>query len=510
MAAQDPRLTNPVADTVYVTYNIQASQGVAAASAASAESQYVAARVVPLATGDGAAGNLPLRPGETPEAAAARYRKVPGVWLQPRGSPCAAGPAAGPPPAVQPASRTRQAYSGLPGAGECSYSALILWCLPMHAAASLCATQTRSSLPRVLLNKHPAAAPAPANLLPPCRAPAGVLSAAPELWAFAQDASGDDGVAASDTSAASPFTYYVPTGNKKWDESWAMVKTSVGYVWGRGVGGRSVDTAPSKDGDETRVCIIGEQRGHDACGRASCCCWPQRRARMAPSLHPRPRRRPSGNPARLRSMAGCASQQPAPGRPHLASPQSPPPPTTHLPPASALPPALPRRCPAADSGVDCEHPELKPMCADGAAFVHNRAPQLGLQYAQDESGHGTYMAGLVAAAANDKGMAGMLYKGVRRRRRRRRRCWQAERSLCPRPPLPRAAPPDSPTRFLRATTAMHAAAHRPHTHIATRRAPPSPVRIVCVQVHGWGRRGLHQQRAAVPQVVHLEERRTVK
>ncbi|EFN55744.1 hypothetical protein CHLNCDRAFT_134082 [Chlorella variabilis] len=225
VAAQDPRLTNPVADTVYVTYNIQASQGVAAASAASAESQYVAARVVPLATGDGAAGNLPLRPGETPEAAAARYRKVPGV-----------------------------------------------------------------------------------------------LSAAPELWAFAQDASGDDGVAASDTSAASPFPYYAPTGNKKWDESWAMVKTSVGYVWGRGVGGRSVDTAPSKDGDETRVCII-------------------------------------------------------------------------------------------DSGVDCEHPELKPMCADGAAFVHNRAPQLGLQYAQDESGHGTYMAGLVAAAANDKGMAGMLYKG---------------------------------------------------------------------------------------------------
>lgn len=143
VAAQDPRLTNPVADTVYVTYNIQASQGVAAASAASAESQYVAARVVPLATGDGAAGNLPLRPGETPEAAAARYRKVPGVWLQPRGSPCAAGPAAGPPPAVQPASRTRQAYTGLPGAGECSYSALILWCLPMHAAASLCATQPR-------------------------------------------------------------------------------------------------------------------------------------------------------------------------------------------------------------------------------------------------------------------------------------------------------------------------------------------------------------------------------
>jgi subtilisin family serine protease len=65
--------------------------------------------------------------------------------------------------------------------------------------------------------------------------------------------------------------------------------------------------------------------------------------------------------------------------------------------------------------VDCGHPDLAGLCTDGAAFLPGQAGRYGLQYALDSNGHGTYMAGMVAASGtNNRGVAGVLYRGVRR------------------------------------------------------------------------------------------------
>lgn len=54
-----------------------------------------------------------------------------------------------------------------------------------------------------------------------------------------------------------------------------------------------------------------------------------------------------------------------------------------------------------DSGVDCAHPDLAPNCAKGYnAFDPKAAPD-------DDNGHGTHVAGIIAGARNGSGMAGM-------------------------------------------------------------------------------------------------------
>lgn len=54
-----------------------------------------------------------------------------------------------------------------------------------------------------------------------------------------------------------------------------------------------------------------------------------------------------------------------------------------------------------DSGVDCSHPDLAPNCAGGYnAFNPKAAPD-------DDHGHGTHVAGIIAGARNGSGMAGM-------------------------------------------------------------------------------------------------------
>jgi subtilisin family serine protease len=66
-----------------------------------------------------------------------------------------------------------------------------------------------------------------------------------------------------------------------------------------------------------------------------------------------------------------------------------------------------------DTGVDCGHPDLAGLCTDGAAFLPGQAGRYGLQYALDSNGHGTYMAGMVAASGtNNRGVAGVLYRGA--------------------------------------------------------------------------------------------------
>lgn len=58
-----------------------------------------------------------------------------------------------------------------------------------------------------------------------------------------------------------------------------------------------------------------------------------------------------------------------------------------------------------DTGVDLEHPELKPNLVQGYDFL-NDDPQ-----AEDDSGHGTHAAGIIAAAANNGvGIAGMCWR----------------------------------------------------------------------------------------------------
>jgi subtilisin family serine protease len=65
----------------------------------------------------------------------------------------------------------------------------------------------------------------------------------------------------------------------------------------------------------------------------------------------------------------------------------------------------------ADSGVDCSHPDLADMCVDEAMFVGG-SRAFGPGAARDEAGHGTHMAGLIAASGNGKGTVGVLRDGV--------------------------------------------------------------------------------------------------
>ncbi|KAL4858995.1 Subtilisin BL [Chlorella vulgaris] len=64
-----------------------------------------------------------------------------------------------------------------------------------------------------------------------------------------------------------------------------------------------------------------------------------------------------------------------------------------------------------DSGVDCSHPDLADMCVDEAMFVGG-SRAFGPGAARDEAGHGTHMAGLIAASGNGKGTVGVLRDGA--------------------------------------------------------------------------------------------------
>ncbi|TDF93600.1 peptidase S8 [Paenibacillus piri] len=58
-----------------------------------------------------------------------------------------------------------------------------------------------------------------------------------------------------------------------------------------------------------------------------------------------------------------------------------------------------------DTGVDLEHPDLKPNLVTGANLVNPSLPP------QDDNGHGTNVAGVVAAVGNnDRGVAGILWR----------------------------------------------------------------------------------------------------
>ncbi|MDO8648636.1 MAG: S8 family peptidase [Candidatus Peregrinibacteria bacterium] len=54
-----------------------------------------------------------------------------------------------------------------------------------------------------------------------------------------------------------------------------------------------------------------------------------------------------------------------------------------------------------DSGIDCTHPELAPNCAGGIDFVNDDA------LPTDDNGHGTHVAGTVAALRNAQGVVGV-------------------------------------------------------------------------------------------------------
>lgn len=55
-----------------------------------------------------------------------------------------------------------------------------------------------------------------------------------------------------------------------------------------------------------------------------------------------------------------------------------------------------------DSGIDADHPEFKGRIADGRSFV-------GGDWSTDQQGHGTFVAGIVAAAHDGKGTAGIAF-----------------------------------------------------------------------------------------------------
>lgn len=85
-----------------------------------------------------------------------------------------------------------------------------------------------------------------------------------------------------------------------------------------------------------------------------------------------------------------------------------------------------------DSGVDCGHPDLqlrptgpsdeagasgapaapRSMCVEGVKYKGG-VETVGVQAAADEAGHGTKVAGVVAAAGDGAGAAGVMYAGVR-------------------------------------------------------------------------------------------------
>ena len=56
-----------------------------------------------------------------------------------------------------------------------------------------------------------------------------------------------------------------------------------------------------------------------------------------------------------------------------------------------------------DSGIDADHPELKGQIAGGTSFV-------GGSWQSDTNGHGTFVAGEIAAALNNgQGIAGIAF-----------------------------------------------------------------------------------------------------
>ncbi|WP_246079106.1 S8 family peptidase [Paenibacillus piri] len=58
-----------------------------------------------------------------------------------------------------------------------------------------------------------------------------------------------------------------------------------------------------------------------------------------------------------------------------------------------------------DTGIDLSHPDLTPNLVEGVNLIVPRQPP------QDDNGHGTNVAGIIGAAANnDKGIAGILWK----------------------------------------------------------------------------------------------------
>ncbi len=54
-----------------------------------------------------------------------------------------------------------------------------------------------------------------------------------------------------------------------------------------------------------------------------------------------------------------------------------------------------------DTGVDCEHPDLAPNCAPGYNVLNPGSPPA------DDKGHGTHVAGIIAAALNWRGAVGV-------------------------------------------------------------------------------------------------------
>lgn len=69
-----------------------------------------------------------------------------------------------------------------------------------------------------------------------------------------------------------------------------------------------------------------------------------------------------------------------------------------------------------DSGVDCGHPDLRlpgghSVCAEGVRYWDG-VETLGVEAAADEAGHGTKVAGAVAAAGDGVGTAGVMIGGA--------------------------------------------------------------------------------------------------
>ncbi|KAL4423273.1 hypothetical protein ABPG77_004542 [Micractinium sp. CCAP 211/92] len=64
-----------------------------------------------------------------------------------------------------------------------------------------------------------------------------------------------------------------------------------------------------------------------------------------------------------------------------------------------------------DSGVDYTHPDLLGTVVAGQAFLNGQGTP-GVNASRDENGHGTAMAGVIAAQLNGFGMAGMMNRGA--------------------------------------------------------------------------------------------------
>jgi len=57
-----------------------------------------------------------------------------------------------------------------------------------------------------------------------------------------------------------------------------------------------------------------------------------------------------------------------------------------------------------DSGTDCNHPDLKDNCADGFNVLTGMK---GIIASSDDNGHGTRVAGMVAASNDNTGVVGV-------------------------------------------------------------------------------------------------------